>query len=754
MRFEWSSANDRCGQDHPRAPGMVLATSVAFALVGGVGTALPTRYAEIHLASAASTMVLLAVAIPRLRLGVDDLRMVAAALLGAGALALASTMSRTPELSMESVSMGLGYLALFLLARRIGATPHLLRAVAIGVASAISLWLLIIAAIWVFEKLIWVIAGGGWPDLASRTTLIWGSPNVVPFLVLLGVVYIALLPPTRTSRVIKVVFLGASPVVVLLSEGRAAWLGLSVAGVLWFGTTGLQIGGRTLVPPLSVWWAAVAAASLTGVVVAIALLTGSLDSRVLIWEQALRLFGTDMMTGAGPNTFSWARLTVLEPFAVDVVTEHAHNFVLQTLADGGLVLLATSLALAATYSAAVFARRRKLIATQRLALCVVVGFAASALLDHLVAFNAIVAMAVFLAGFILARQESEPAESRPHFSWPIAYACVTAVLLTVSAPSVIGNGLARLEAQAARSLALAGDAAGAAQGFDRALQWMPTNAAYHLGSGLAKFLLAEEEAATAHLQTAADLSPGDPRPHAMLAQLRSGDPRLRSLRRAAELSAGRAEYVAQYAVELERRREYGRAVEVLAVAAIMQPDSIGPIAGLPMGIETSELRRATSLPQTRRYAASIRRDYALVDREFDLAIDALPPAAAPAWQAVWHIGRGNTEQAYAHLERARDLSPHDPSTWAAHEAVGQIACDTSLARWGSLMRLLLTERGRIGALNWDPLYREQGLGDYQWPWPSLLSASGPSPLWAVDNYARECGGTTWAVTSHPRSSAR
>jgi tetratricopeptide (TPR) repeat protein len=427
------------------------------------------------------------------------------------------------------------------------------------------------------------------------------------------------------------------------------------------------------------------------------------------------------------------RLTVLEPYADPLVTEHAHNIVLQTLADGGVLLFLALAAVAIAYVAVWHARRRDATDGQHLALCVLAGVAAGFMLDHLTAFNAVIGMSVVLAAIALPASRAKPQKT---FAARWAALPVGALLL-VATPSIIGNAIGRLQSENARHHFLAGEIALSRDSFESALSWAPTSAAYQMGAGLTYSLLGETQAAITHFRAAAKLSPGDPRAYGALGHLLEGRERLETLSRASVISHGNPEYAALLGKALEADGEIDAAERAYAIAAAIDPPRVRNLASFSRAVTLDDLFE--QLPTAlKAIAPQARITVEHVYREFDLMLDVRPPDQDPAWLAVWHARHSNRGEAIGSLEEARITAPYDPSTWAAYEAAGTLLCDPVIETKGQRVLALTREVGRVGAELWDPVHREQGLGDYQSAWPAILARPERSPLWVLESSLLDC----------------
>jgi O-antigen ligase len=205
------------------------------------------------------------------------------------------------------------------------------------------------------------------------------------------------------------------------------------------------------------------------------------SGRFQLWDQALHVIGSSPIIGSGPGTYSWVRLDAPPAVANLLAVRLMHNVPLQSLIDGGLVLLFGVLALLIAWCAATWARRAQWSTGDRIALACVVGFAAALMLDDFSYLSALTASSVTVAAFLV---PLAPTNSRPVHFW------ITPVIIGMAAliamPSIVAVDRARGAAQVARTAMVDGRFADAATEFEIATRAHPENGGYWLGLGMAE----------------------------------------------------------------------------------------------------------------------------------------------------------------------------------------------------------------------------------------------------------------------------
>ncbi|MEO8247597.1 MAG: hypothetical protein ABI622_10825, partial [Chloroflexota bacterium] len=149
------------------------------------------------------------------------------AILGAlAAMLLVALASADPQGSMDSLGLAVAYALAFWAMREVGTMPRLRAAVAVGVSYALTFWLILVAAFWLLEKIGWFTASGTLPALESNQVFIWGTTNAFPVMALVALPFIAWQRPGTPRTLLFACWAAATVIVIPLSMGRAAWLGM------------------------------------------------------------------------------------------------------------------------------------------------------------------------------------------------------------------------------------------------------------------------------------------------------------------------------------------------------------------------------------------------------------------------------------------------------------------------------------------------------------------------------------------------
>jgi O-antigen ligase len=706
--------------------------------VGFFGSELLGTYPGIRIAAQLLFVLpLLAWAVLRLR---GPRRALDWAVLAAlAALLVVSAFSADVQGSLESVGLALAYALTFFAMRDLGAVPRLRSAVAVAATFALVFWLLMAAAWWVAEKVAWVSVFGSVPNLESYQVFIWGTANVYPVLSLLAVPLLRWQPPGAGRRVLIGLWAIASVLVIPMSTGRAGWLGILVAvvaydflsGWAWVRGAVAWCRARRVLLPVAALVGAVALV----VAVFVALHVGpivdsALDGRGPIWREALALFGADPLTGGGPSTYSWLRLTTVPDYTYSVPVRLAHSVPLLTLADGGLVLVAGLLALVAVFARA--ARPHLADPRRRTAVAVLVGFAAASFFDDFSSLSAVMAVVVALAAWTVA--EPLPAVTgRLGFVLPVALAAAGLLVL----PSIIGVDSARVAADAGRQAAVAGDWPLAAHEFAGATDAYPTDAGYQLGLGLA---LSETGGAAAPAYGAARTqSPGDPRSWAALAAL-TDDPvvHIPLLEEAARRTVLDPTFSFELGRALDAAGRPAAAIHAYAVAVAIDRSLITTFSGEQRAAVEAAVDAVLDeiAPQAALGPDGVRWDLALAD-------DRLPPDMGAAWRAVYLAMHGSADDARAAATQATAGDPYSRTTLLALQAVARLTCDKprydAITTW--VGEPVATRSATLTIIR-EHTYRENALSSYQppsaepmpaaaaWPW-SLIGDPPACPGWST-----------------------
>jgi tetratricopeptide (TPR) repeat protein len=651
--------------------------------------------------------------------------------IGLGALALAGAAGVDQLGSLETAGLALAYALLFWLMREVSRRPERQRLLALPVVIGLALWLVAAALAWIGEKLAWIAAGGGLPPLESNQVFVWGTTNAYPILLLLSVPFLAHLG--GGARRMFAIAIGLAGVVVIpFSQGRAGWLGIVVALAALDALSGWPAVRRVIGIGRGRAWRPFVALAALGVLVVLALTVGdrvvgavasNLDARWRIWEQALAIFAADPLTGSGPGTYSWVRLEHVPDYVERIGVVLAHNAVIQTLSDGGVLLIGGLALIVATWAGMAWGRRDAMTGQQRLAAAAVVGFGAASLLDDFSSLPAIVALVITLAAWsVPAASGSETAGVGRR--WGLVAVAIGIGL--VSLWPMVAVESSRLAADRARAAALAGSWDEAARDYQAAADAYPTNPANHLGLGLSRAELGDAQAARAAYETAQALSPGDPRSYGALAELSADTDERIALLDAAARRSNEAQYAYRLALELDRAGRGSEAAEAYALAVALRPGlyALLPAAGdgLTRPSVRSDLASAVALIGLRSGLRTPLWDAGLADGD-------LPADAPLAWQAVASAASGDIDAANARAADAVTQSPQDPRSHLAVAAVAAYSCDR--ASYDDAMRLAGNPRPDFGGLGLqrDPAYRELGIGDYQ---PSGTDRPPAAQVWPRD----------------------
>ena len=670
------------------------------------------------------------------------------------ALVIVSLASADPQGSLETVGLALAYAVAFAAMRDIGRMPRLRTAAAVAASYALIFWMVLAALWWISEKITWTQAFGTIPNLESYQVFVWGTANAYPVMALLAIPLLCWQPAGRPRRLLAIVWLVSSVIVVPFSAGRAGWLAFSVAAISFEALSGWPrlrsavrwIAHRRLWVPASLMSALTAVVFLVVVLPKLGeLIRANFDARYLIWEQAAAIFAADPVTGGGPGTFSWLRLTHVPDYNYAVSVRLSHNVAMQTLADGGLLL---ALALAAMLTAFVTSALRQSDDPRRRAtFAVLIGFGAASLLDDFSSLPAIMGIVVVLAAWTTV--EDRPAQrGRPwlDLGMPVAVLVIGLAVL----PSIVGVDLARLAGGEGRNAAVAGDWHAAAAGFRRATDAYPTGAGYWLGLGLADWESGDSSAATTAYRTAAVLSPGDPRPWGALAALtEDASERIDLLEQAARRTVTDPQYSFRLGDALRLAGRTDEALHAYGVAVAIAPEVIVAFPPLTPPSEGEQpMPDAHAVATAAQTAATLVRenDFTLgaegVRWDLDLALGRMPPTTALAWRAIALARAGDLLAAQTAAEQAFAAAPYTDLTQRAKAAMAIYACDRTsydrIAAWlGPFRPTRLTGPADVR----DNTYRDNGLGSYQplavyplppsqaWPW-SLIGDPPACPGWS------------------------
>ena len=299
-----------------------------------------------------------------------------------------------------------------------------------------------------------------------------------------------------------------SGIIVVMSGSRSVWLalmgGLIVAGGMKTAQGTLNLSRR--------WWLGVASgAGLAVVVVLITGMAGPIMTRLLgsstvalrgaLWSESVGRWLIDPVFGAGPGSFS-TEITLSGFFATyDGIGRHADNAVIQVLAEAGLLGL-TSLGLVVA-AVVLGLRRGGWPPAPTIALAI---FGLTSLTDNPTDSAHLVVIAV--AWFALGAPRGgtgNPLRGRGG-ALMRAGSFAAAAVIAIASTSVLAASWAYDQARALRA---GGDDAGVKRALSDAVSLDPSFALYHRELGLALLAAGNRDGASAQVQLAAQLNPGD-----------------------------------------------------------------------------------------------------------------------------------------------------------------------------------------------------------------------------------------------------
>lgn len=686
---------------------------LAFAFVGFFGTYVTTFDPTLRLVAAlAYALPLVGAALVAIALRPHPLDLVVLGLLSA--YAIVSVLSADPTASLETLALVASYGSLFLVLLRVG--PGALRqGLVIGCAFAATAWLGFSAVRWLQEAVAWMTLDGTMPPLTARSGNLWLSTDAVAALALLAAPYYLAIERTSVRRVLLAVTVASAAVVIPLSGGRVEWVAILVAVLLYAVVTNATAWRRAIRPLAFV----VAAAALAAGGLFVTGQLGSLSGRTYIWNSALAVIGAHPLDGSGPGTFSWVRLSETPELLTRYPVYHAHNLVLQVLADGGMLLAAALGATGIMYVRHVV-RGGAFTRAQAAYVASLAGFVLILLMDELTQLPALTALFLGSAAF-LAHDRGLPIVSARVGPRGALAAAGWLALVLLAVPATLGAHHARVAAAEGRERAIAGDWEAAERAFAEAAAAWPLRASYELGIGLASAHLGHTEQALAHYRRAQMLSPGDPRAPGAIGILSSSPAeRIQALDRASRLGSLDPQYAYRLAFELLESGDAAAAQAALGRAALLDTQLlVAPDVGAG-GFDVKAVAGATREAFDEE-AAKAALDRGTVEAGIELALGD-SSGGHPTFAAVGLARSGDIAAAQARLEEILRADPRDRLTRLAARAVSQLACDEEAdARHGRLLSLLpdgfsaLYYFGPEPRETRDHIYRELGLGDYQPP---------------------------------------
>lgn len=637
-----------------------------------------------------------------------------------GVYATVAVLGRDVTESLGTLGLVTAYAAWFLLVRRFHQPSR--TAVVVAASTGLAITLAINAYLLIEEKVTLIGRFGGAP-FEGRSTFPWESVNALPILVLVAIPFLGWLAPGPGRALLRTVVVGGALIVVPLSLGRAGWLALGlVASVL---VIAWAWGRFNEARPMLVGGAALVV--LVGAIFTMPRLLGGLadSARLLLWEQGLRLAERSPLIGSGPGVYSWVRLEVPPDTADLVAVRLLHNVPLQTLVDGGVMLLIGLMLPVAAWIATVL-QRGAWRGANRLAVVALAGYAASTALDDFSYLPAVTASMVTIAALVV----PVPSTRRRGSPAGLALPFVLALALAASLPGVISVDVARGAAQAGRAAMEDGRYEEAVSHFAAATDAHSQSGAYWLGLGMAHAWVGDAPEAAAAYHQAIEVAPGDARPYAALARLQpAGATSL--MASAAARTTGDPRYAALLGSALAASGDVDGAIHAWAGAVALWPAYVGTLPYEDVGIDRADVvAEARATIAAGLHPGPMENLVALWDLE--LATGELAPDAGAAWRAVDAARSGEPGSAAALADAAVDAAPWAARGYQARAAVAAFAC-LPAAESSALAQEALA-RGAHAPAVVEPvarrefIYREASLGPTQppdalpalpdeiWPW--------------------------------------
>lgn len=386
-------------------------------------------------------------------------RLMPAFAIALAAFTLGAALSRQPRLGLDYLAYSILLTALYLLLVRLLADPWfrprvlnltVLLAIVVGVV-----YVQVCVAKWIDW---WGLVGrfAAPPLRPEFASLTFGNPSaVLTMSALLTIPAVAWIGArTRIRLVASIVLVGLSLVVSLLTGSRAGWLAMAISGGLTAAAWLTVRENRVLVATVIRSRAArigLGSSAVIGAIVAVALLPGIFvrvgaggeDLRATYFQTASEMFRESPLHGTGPGTWVAQRVAYTPTGAPDFYIPHAHNIVVQTLAEFGLMGIGAGVVVVAVVTRLVFRGIQDGDAKRRaMAWATVLGlgyFAAHQMLDFYANFPpAIFAAAIPLAWLDASAPRVGGSSTKEHRQLPQTERVKLAVGAVVIAVAVAG----------------------------------------------------------------------------------------------------------------------------------------------------------------------------------------------------------------------------------------------------------------------------------------------------------------------------
>jgi O-antigen ligase len=339
------------------------------------------------------------------------------------------------------------------------------------------------------------------PETLPRVSSIMGSPNVYGGIVLVGMGLAAgEVVRARGARAGLLIWLAFLTGMLIMSGSRAAWLGAAAGGIVFIGLVIWAQSGL----PLAAWRRRIGAHSLrarVGLGLAALLALAGLwlavkgisaqathythapfSDRLAIWGAALAGFAQRPLTGVGPFRFAYALMRYVS-VPPEQPHPHAHNLVLQIMAEDGLIGLAGLIWLGAALLCALRRAWTGGHIEERLSVATAAGLAV-ALLGHCM-LDFVLLPSVALAGLWAFGATLPPDAIRLRLPDEALRKWVAPILLILTVGLLAWPLPGAIAAQAGTQAANAGDWSAAAAKFDEACRLDPGLVVYQFDAAYA-----------------------------------------------------------------------------------------------------------------------------------------------------------------------------------------------------------------------------------------------------------------------------
>jgi O-antigen ligase len=350
---------------------------------------------------------------------------------------------------------------------------------------------------------VWEIVTWPSPGTLPRVSSIMGSPNIYGGVVLIGIGLAAgevVRARGARARAGFLAWLAFLAVMLIMSGSRAAWLGAAVGGMVFIGLATWAKGGL----PFAAWRRWIGARPLragVGLGLAALLVPAGLwlvikgisaqaahythapfSDRLAIWGAALAGFTESPLTGVGPFRFAYVLMRYVsvppeQPHA------HAHNLVLQIMAEDGLIGLAGLIWLGVALSGALRRAWAGGRVEERLSVATAAGLAAALLAHNMLDF--VLLPSVALAGLWAFGATLPPDATRLQLPGGALRKWVAPILLILTVGLLAWPLPGAVAAQSGTQAAQVGDWPAAAAEFDEACRLDPGLVVYQFDAAYA-----------------------------------------------------------------------------------------------------------------------------------------------------------------------------------------------------------------------------------------------------------------------------